>query len=157
MDEIKQRYSRRSRQNSSSATRAPVKRTPSQVSSDSRRSAAKDGVPKAPNLRRKRPSPQNRGDKTTMCTRDEDINIEEFMREDMNQLNKEEETLQREIKQMHLKNIGKHAQFVRKHKIDNQVANTEEMVRRMVSNERPQKSSQQQRPQLHQMQSAVNK
>lgn len=33
-----------------------------------------------------------------MCTRDEDINIEEFMREDMNQLNKEEETLQREIK-----------------------------------------------------------
>ena len=44
-----------------------------------------------------------------MCTRDEDINIEEFMREDMNQLNKEEEQLQREIKQMHLKNIHKHA------------------------------------------------
>ena len=72
-----------------------------------------------------------------MCTRDEDINIEEFMREDMNQLNKEEEQLQREIKQMHLKNIGKHAQFVKKHKIDNQVQSTKQMVQRMVSNERP--------------------
>ena len=72
-----------------------------------------------PNLRRKKPSPAGRGEKTTLCTRDEDINIEEFMRDDMNQLNREEDVLQREIKQMHLKNIGKHAQFVRKYKIDN--------------------------------------
>ena len=53
-------------------------------------------------------NPGGGGDKTTRCTRDEDINIEEFMREDMHQLNKEEEVLQREIKQMHLKNIHKH-------------------------------------------------
>ena len=46
-----------------------------------------------PNLRRKKPSPSSRGDKTTVCTRDEDINVEEFMREDMSQLNREEEVL----------------------------------------------------------------
>ena len=46
-----------------------------------------------PNLRKKKPSPAARGEKTTLCTRDEDINIEQFMREDMNQLNREEEQL----------------------------------------------------------------
>ena len=84
-------------------------RTPSQVSDTTG----------ASNPRRRRASPANPGgDKTTKCTRDEDINIEEFMREDMSQLNKEEDQLQREIKQMHLKNIHKHANFNRKHKID---------------------------------------
>ena len=59
------------------------------------------------------------------------------MREDMSQINKEEDQLQREIKQMHLKNLAKHAQVNRKHKIDTGIQNTEQLVRRMVSNERP--------------------
>ena len=63
------------------------------------------------------------------------------MRADMNQLNQEEEQLQREISKMHLKNIHKHAQFVRKHKIDTQIQNTEQMVRKMVSCERTDSSS----------------
>ena len=40
------------------------------------------------------------------------------MREDMIQLNKEEDQLQREIKKMHQKNIAKHAQVNRKYKVD---------------------------------------
>ena len=44
-----------------------------------------------------------------MCTRDEDLNIEEFMRADMNEINKEEDKLQREIMNLHLKNLAKHA------------------------------------------------
>ena len=90
MDEIKQRYSRRSRQNSSSATRAgsQSKRTPSQVS-DSTGTVPSQKPRRVPKFRRA--SPGAGGDKTTMCTRDEDINIEDFMREDMHQLNKEED------------------------------------------------------------------
>ena len=34
------------------------------------------------------------------CTRDDNINVEEFMRADMQLLNKEEEKLQRELKKM---------------------------------------------------------
>ena len=71
------------------------------------------------------------------------------MREDMSSLNKEEDQLQREIKQMHLKNLHKHAQVARKHKIDTGIQNTEQMVRRMVSSERPISGSNQERPQLH--------
>ena len=74
MDAIKQKYSRRSRQNSNSATRPPQKRTPSQVSD----------ATSATQQRRRRVSPAGPvGDKTTRCTRDEDINIEDFMKEDM--------------------------------------------------------------------------
>ncbi len=38
---------------------------------------------------------------TTKCTRDEDLNIEEFMREDMRQINKDEDRIQRELMSLH--------------------------------------------------------
>ena len=92
MDEIKKKYSRRSRQNSNSATRPPggVKRAPSQVSDSSagNRSAGRRII----RAGSRGASPANvLGDKTTKCTRDEDFNIEQFMREDMSQLNREED------------------------------------------------------------------
>ena len=57
---------------------------------------------------------------------------------------------------MHLKNLAKVAQVVRKNKIDVGLQNTEQLVRRMVSAERP-ISGTRQHKQLHEMQSAVNK
>ena len=59
MDEIKQRYSRRSRQNSNSATRPPqvTKRTPSQVSVDSGSKKSS----RVPAMRRRRASPAGPG------------------------------------------------------------------------------------------------
>lgn len=41
---------------------------------------------------------------TTKCTRDEDINIEEFMKDDLRQINKEEDKLQKELMMLHKKN-----------------------------------------------------
>lgn len=38
---------------------------------------------------------------TTRCTRDEDINIEEFMKDDLRQINREEDKLQKELLQIH--------------------------------------------------------
>ena len=49
-----------------------------------------------PHLRRVSPAGGSRGRppaKTTIMTRDEDLNIEEFMREDMYQINKDEDRL----------------------------------------------------------------
>ena len=48
----------------------------------------------------------------TKCTRDEDLNIEEFMREDMRQINKDEDRLQRELMSLHQKNLHKHAKVL---------------------------------------------
>ena len=92
MDEIKKKYSRRSRANSKASTGRGNSGTRAQGTTGN--------------------------DQTTRCTRDEDINIEEFMKEDMQQINREEDKLQKEIKQLHLKNIHKQHQVVKKHKID---------------------------------------
>ena len=68
-----------------------------------------------------------------MCTRDEDINIEEFMRADMHEINREEDKLQREIMNLHLKNLAKHAQVIQKHKIDVTIKNTQDLVRKILN------------------------
>lgn len=40
------------------------------------------------------------------CTRDDNLNVEEFMRADMQLLNKEEDKLQRELKKMNQQNLA---------------------------------------------------
>ena len=54
------------------------------------------------------------------------------MREDLHQLNKEEEKLQRELMNMNLKNIHKHHQVVKANQIDNKIQNTEQLVKKMM-------------------------
>jgi hypothetical protein len=49
---------------------------------------------------------------TTKCTRDEDINIEEFMKDDLRQINKEEDRVQKELIQIHKQNLTKHEKVV---------------------------------------------
>jgi hypothetical protein len=81
LDEIKKKYSGRPIRNKS-GTRAG-----SQVSRGSHGSKE----------RRAGSGPRDE----TKCTRDEDLNIEEFMREDMRQINKDEDRLQRELMSLH--------------------------------------------------------
>ena len=81
MDEIKKKYSGRSKSKAGS-------RAGSQVSRGS-----------APKSRDKSQNSNPRD--ATKCTRDEDLNIEEFMREDMRQINKEEDKIQRELMLLH--------------------------------------------------------
>ena len=59
-----------------------IKRQYSKVSSDRAKSLRRD------NSKGRKHSPP-----TTLCTRDEDINIDEFMKDDMRQINKEEDRL----------------------------------------------------------------
>ena len=97
-------------------------------------SVAKTASTKSKANRRISPS----GGGTTLCTRDEDLNIEEFMRADMNEINKEEDKLQREIMNLHLKNLAKHAKVTTKHKIDLTIKNTEDLVRKILNLQTPQ-------------------
>jgi sulfur relay (sulfurtransferase) DsrF/TusC family protein len=55
------------------------------------------------------------------------------MRADMHEINKEEDKLQREIMNLHLKNLAKHASVINKHKIDVTIKNTEELVRKIMN------------------------
>ena len=50
-------------------------------------------------------------------------------------LNKEEEKLQREIKKMNQQNLAKHAQVLKQNKINANIQNTEQLVRRMTKME----------------------
>ena len=87
--------------------------------------------------KKKRDGSQNRNGSptgtTTKCTRDEDINIEEFMKDDLRAINKEEDRLQRELLNIHKSNIHKHHQVVEKFQIDTKIKNTEELVRKLVN------------------------
>jgi hypothetical protein len=69
----------------------------------------------------------------TRCTRDEDINIEEFMKDDLRQINREEDRLQKELLQIHKKNLNKHNEIVAKNNIDTSISNTEQLVRKLVN------------------------
>ncbi|CDW76678.1 UNKNOWN [Stylonychia lemnae] len=87
--------------------------------------------------KKKREGSQARGDSptgaTTKCTRDEDINIEEFMKDDLRAINREEDRIQRELLNIHKSNIHKHHQVVEKFQIDTKIKNTEELVRKLVN------------------------
>jgi hypothetical protein len=96
MEEVRKKYSKRS------TSRGNKTREGSVSASEARTASTKQSNREG--LRRKSPSGG-----TTMCTRDEDINIDEFMRADMHEINKEEDKLQREIMNLHLKNLAKHA------------------------------------------------
>lgn len=118
MEEVRKRYSKRN-----SGSRGKKPREDSE--SDTKTVSAKQV-----NLKNQRKVSPSGG--TTQCTRDEDLNIEEFMKADMNEINKEEDKLQREIMNIHLKNLAKHAKVVTKNKIDITIKNTEDLVRKIL-------------------------
>ena len=80
MEEVRRKYSKRSK------TRGNKTREGSESASEARTASTKQSNKEG--LRKKSPSGG-----TTMCTRDEDINIDEFMRADMHEINKEEDKL----------------------------------------------------------------
>ena len=122
IEEIKKRYSKRS-----SSRGGSKKRDNSDGASEAKTASTKN-TKNREGLRKISPSGG-----TTLCTRDEDLNIEEFMRADMHEINKEEDKLQREIMNLHLKNLAKHAQVINKNKIDLTIKNTEELVRKILN------------------------
>ena len=77
------------------------------------------------------------------------MNIEEFMREDMHAINREEDKLQKELRALHLNNLHKHHKVVSKNKVDTNIKTTQELVRKMVTNEKEEQKVD--KPQLHEM------
>lgn len=59
------------------------------------------------------------------CTRDDELNIDEFMRHDLSAINAEEEKLQREIMNLQRQNIHKHHKVIKHNHIDTKIQNTE--------------------------------
>lgn len=55
------------------------------------------------------------------------------MKDDLRQINKEEDRLQRELLQIHKKNMTKHDQVVSKNNIDTSIQNTEQLLRKLVN------------------------
>jgi hypothetical protein len=47
------------------------------------------------------------------------------MKDDLRQINREEDRLQKELIQMHKRNLSKHKEVVEKNKIDTTITNTE--------------------------------
>jgi hypothetical protein len=68
---------------------------------------------------------------TTKCTRDEDINIDQFLLDDLAFINKEEAKLQQEILNDHKETIMKVKAVERKHDIDTGIVNTRQMVKKL--------------------------
>ena len=68
------------------------------------------------------------------CTRDDQLvsNVDEFMRDDLNLINKEEDKLQRELRKMNQNNLAKHAKIIKQNRINTQIQNTEQLVRKMM-------------------------
>ena len=95
MDELKKKYSKRIK------SKGPSSRT---------RIGSHDG--RSQDRGSSNGSQSRKVEDVTKCTRDEDINIEEFMREDMKEINKEEDRVQRELMQLHQKNLHRHAVVV---------------------------------------------
>ena len=101
-------------------------------------------------MRRRRFSPAGQGAGTaTATTRAEDLNVEAFMREDMQAVNKEEDKLQKELRALHLNNLHKHHKVISKNKIDTTIKTTRELVRKMITNDKEELKID--KPQLHEM------
>eukprot|EP00347_Sterkiella_histriomuscorum_P024504 403330880 len=77
--------------------------------------------------------PSGKSESNTKCTREDDINVEQFMKEDLYSINKQEDKLQREILNLHMKNLHKHHQVVEKNQIDTKIKSTGELVRKIVN------------------------
>jgi len=71
---------------------------------------------------------------TTKCTRDTDLDVEEFLKDDFELLNKEEAHLQREILNMYQKDIGKVRAVEQKHNINLNYQNTQQYVNKTAPN-----------------------
>ena len=137
MEEVKKRYSRRSRQNSSNRATSNQRETTSATGSIDRRDEVSNATGQSKrSIPRRRFSPAVPRGNTTTTTRAEDLNVEAFMREDMNQVNKEEDKIQKELRAMHLNNIHKHAKIIKKQKIDITIKSTKELVRKLLYNEK---------------------
>ena len=55
------------------------------------------------------------------------------MRDDLREINKEEDRLQREILNLHKKNLHKHHEVVKQNGIKTNIQNTEELVRHLTN------------------------
>ena len=55
------------------------------------------------------------------------------MKDDLRQINKEEDRLQRELLQIHKKNLTKHNEVISKNNIDTSIQNTEQLLRKLVN------------------------
>lgn len=78
-------------------------------------------------------------DQVSKCTRDDNLEIDEFMKDDLRLINKEEEKLQRELLKMNQKNLAKHAMVVKQNNINTNLKNTEQLVRKMMNVEQTSK------------------
>ena len=137
MEEVKKRYSRRSRQNSSNRAASNQRENSSATGSVDRREEASNATGQSKrNIPRRRFSPAVPRGNTTTTTRAEDLNVEAFIREDMNQVNKEEDKIQKELRALHLNNIHKHAKIIQKQKIDISIKSTKDLVRKLLYNEK---------------------
>ena len=70
-------------------------------------------------------------DDTTKWTREEDINIDQFLMDDLAYINKEEARLQQEILINHKNTINKVKEVELKHKIDTKMINSKQMVKQL--------------------------
>ena len=137
MEEVKKRYSRRSRQNSSNRAASNQRENSSATGSFDRREEASNATGQSKrSIPRRRFSPAVPRGNTTTTTRAEDLNVEAFIREDMNQVNKEEDKIQKELRALHLNNIHKHAKIIQKQKIDISIKSTKDLVRKLLYNEK---------------------
>ena len=137
MEEVKKRYSRRSRQNSSNRAASNQRENSSATGSVDRREEASNATGQSKrSIPRRRFSPAVPRGNTTTTTRAEDLNVEAFIREDMNQVNKEEDKIQKELRALHLNNIHKHAKIIQKQKIDISIKSTKDLVRKLLYNEK---------------------
>ena len=71
-------------------------------------------------------------DQISRCTRDDNLDFDEFMKDDLRLINKEEEKLQREILKMNQSNLHKHAKVVKQNGINTKIQNTEQLVRKLM-------------------------
>ena len=70
-------------------------------------------------------------DDTTKCTREDDLNIGQFLWDDLAYLNKEEAKLQQELLVEHKNTIMQVKAVERKHDIDTGIVNTRQMVKKL--------------------------
>ena len=70
-------------------------------------------------------------DDTTKCTREEDLNIDQFLMDDLVYINKEEAKLQQEILVDHKNTILKVKAVEMKNKIDTRMVSTKQMVKKL--------------------------
>ena len=70
-------------------------------------------------------------DDTTKCTREEDINIDQFLMDDLAYINKEETKLQQEILIEHKNSINKVKEIEMRHKIDTKMISAKQMVKQL--------------------------